>query len=892
LRVLCALFFVATLVGSSLPANAQSGATLTGIVVDASSGVPLSGVSVTLDDSTITTKTDGAGHFTFASLATRTFRLHLTRTGYQPAISDPIVLHTSRPQAVTLSLVRASNDLHVITTTTTQASHTLSQSSTFTLPIDAESLQRDGVVRLADALRTLPGVNNGITGDTAALGDDVNLNIRGIGTLETVATLDGHPIGYGIKGGYNFQLSPVFPYRDVSVLYGSGGSSILGVNAIGGVVNLQTLEPTSTARTTFTQGVGSFERLASSLEMTGTRGKLGYALAYGTSGLDGPFRNATFYQPAASSDVSAPPGSAIYNRATYTDDSSVTSRAGLIKLRFTPDSKTIIQFTNVNQSYWENKTGNGDGDYLPVPTALARGNAQLQSYDATLHPKLVCPAGQFATANAYSVGGNLPGCQTPSQYAQLNAGWQGSGPAWQAFNFGYQDLDVRRDSGAGVIELDGFTTLYNDTSFRENLPYKVAPGDTDKESLSAVKSTGATMSDDFVGRTNDIAVGYSYLNNVYNYTTIKTTSLIQAYPVTTETAFFLRDVLANDHSPLSAYLNLWAKHASATGTDYLDPRLSLVDRVGRRDVVRVAYGATTTQPSSDEIGLPFVPSALADGTLQGAGGGQTYVCGALNSIGSAPSSILKPERGVDQEAAYAHGWGSDSLVQVQLYNVTVYDKLYSTIVPLSQSGTAFLNPSFIANATTALSGVCGAGNYSLGVTGTVNVGTLRARGADLSGRFRFARRTFADYDWALTSSALMNAPAPLLQSNLTDVIGAQIARVPLHTYDTSIDQTIGSQLDARFTLHGVSSNNTKALPAYTYSDLRLGSTTRDGTFTVTVSNVFNQYANIAGLIGEGVPLQLNGYATRANYAPLIGAAATEQYGLPYRQIYFSYQWRP
>ena len=143
---------------------------------------------------------------------------------------------------------QGTNGLKVIAVTSARSSDSLQQSSTFTKTLNPEALQQQGIVRAADALRVLPGVNNGITGDTAAPADDINLSIRGIGTLETEAAIDGHPIAYGIKGGYNYQLSPVYPYRDISVLYGSGGSDLVGVNAIGGVVNFQTLDPTPQTR--------------------------------------------------------------------------------------------------------------------------------------------------------------------------------------------------------------------------------------------------------------------------------------------------------------------------------------------------------------------------------------------------------------------------------------------------------------------------------------------------------------------------------------------------------------------------------------------------------------------------------------------------------------------
>jgi hypothetical protein len=197
----------------------------------------------------------------------------------------------------------------------------------------------------------------------------------------------------------------------------------------------------------------------------------------------------------------------------------------------------------------------------------------------------------------------------------------------------------------------------------------------------------------------------------------------------------------------------------------------------------------------------------------------------------------------------------------------------------------------LAEATAAIAAVCGGTANALAteqVTGTFNVGQERARGAMLTGRQRITRRTFVDYDYTLDSTALISAPAQLLEANVTLVQGAQLAHLPLHTFVGSLDQIIGRSVDLRYTVHTFSGGNTKSLPAYNYSDLRASVPVGRGLFSVTVTNLFNQWGNIQGLRNVGVPLALNRYATAADYAPFIGTAATEQFGLPYRTIFFNF----
>lgn len=872
---------------------------ITGTVHDATTGVPLPGVEVSVVGSKGTARTGPDGRFTLPPLPPGRYRLTLRREGYQPALSEPISVGASVALA-TLAMQQGQNGLQVIAVTSARSSDSLQQSSTFTKTLNTEQLQQQGIVRVGDALRTEPGVNNGIPGNTAALADDLQLSIRGIGTLETQAAIDGHPVGYGIPGGFNYQLSPVYPYRNVSVLYGSGGSDLVGVNAIGGVIDFQTLDATPRAAGTLTQGYGTFQQLSTGLSSTGTAGRLGYAFSLGVDSLDGPFRNATFYQPGAAFDQSVLSGP-VHNLGVYDDDSAAVTRAFLAKLQYNFDAENSLTFTSVSENRWVNKTGNGDGDYLSYAPALAFGEQLLSAYSPSSWPNLKpCPKGEFVATNAngqpngFGPNGKPDGgltCQTPQQYASFNTGWDGAGPAWQSLKLNDNSADYRYQGTHSIVHVGLFNSFYENlidrTFFLPNLAPPISPyypGNSGFWYQIAVNETGAIASDDLLGRQNDFEFGASYMNSAY-YTYINN-GLIGA-PVISDNAYFIRDVYHPQDSPFSAYANVWAKHSTATDTSYVDSRLSLVDRFTSHDQLRASIGSTTTQPSADMLGQSFAPQPNF-----GAGGGPPITCGALNSIGSAPSTLLKPEDGVDEDLAVAHRWQGDTYAQLTLYNTNVFDKLYQTIEPLSETGTGFIPPDYLARVTAAVAAKCGASVAPslLGLTGNFNIGTLRAQGADLSGRIRASRRLYFNYDWALTSTVLLGANQPLLENNLTLVPNSQLPRLPLHTFNGSADYTFGNGIDAHYTLYTVSINNTKSLPAYDYSDLSLSCPLGHNlVLTGTVLNLFNQWATIAGLRYEGVPLPLNSNATAADYAPYLGANATEQFGLPFRTIYFSLQ---
>ena len=108
--------------------------------------------------------------------------------------------------------------------------------------LTAETIEASQTVGVADLLIRTPGVSLSRTG---GIGSATSVRIRGAETDQTVAIIDGVKLNdpSGVGGGYNFGNLLVGDIARIEVLRGAQ-STIWGSQAIGGVVNIVTAEPT------------------------------------------------------------------------------------------------------------------------------------------------------------------------------------------------------------------------------------------------------------------------------------------------------------------------------------------------------------------------------------------------------------------------------------------------------------------------------------------------------------------------------------------------------------------------------------------------------------------------------------------------------------------------
>ena len=898
------------------PAFAADSGTLSGRVLDGGTGLALQAAVVsTIGPTQKSAYTNSSGRFSIEDLAPGAYQLRISLNGYQTTLSDTVVINAGDIRSVTLAVARQATGgaaIRTIGRTVVTASGALQRSAVIGKQQSIEPIERAGVYRTGDYLRTVPAVNlNASAGgtDTPSPGDDIYLDIRGIGGLENLALLNGHPIGYGIiRGrnvGYDWEVSPTYALRAVEVTFGSGIPGLTPYSAAGGVVDMLTLEPTPQTEGVITQGFGTYSKLVTTLNLTGTAGKVGYALALGTQSLDGPYKAQYWFQPTAAFDPSAPHSSYEYSSGIYKDDTAVVNRGDYLKLRFPIGNSTNAQYLGhlslsaLSAYWWDDKTGNGDQDNLPYDTALATGNALLASYVAppnvppftNTNPQ-PCGAGTFTPSNpngnpwGYGINGMPDGgtpCVTPQQYAATINGLQGAGATYQTFTI--SDYNLRYDQPIGVTNLavdvytNRFYQLY-DRTYQQ--PFFTTFGDNPFWLNNEVNTTGEAITDRFTTADNDIGFGFAANNYAYNF---HQNGVQQVSPIVWDDTLYVQDIYHPGNAHYKAYFNAAEVYSKVTHTSVFNPRLSFVQELPANNTLRVAAGVTSVQPYATYVDLPY--SATAIGALA-----SFLNCTGLTSIGQVANPLLTPERANDQELSFGHGFANDSLLQLTFYNENVNNKIFPTVVPVSTLPAGLIPPATISAFETAINAACGtSGLNGVGVNVQANVGRDLAKGIDIAGRARFTRKLFLDFDYAVESTALRAADVTTLQNNLILIVGAQLPGVPLHKAQVALDAIVGRNIDLRLTQYYVSGNNSKNSVAYNYGDFTanvpVGSAS---SVNFAVSNVFNQYTGYNGQIGHGVPLALNQYATPSNYTPLIGTAATELFGLPNQQFFVSYSY--
>ncbi|MGQ0648457.1 MAG: SusC/RagA family TonB-linked outer membrane protein [Gemmatimonadaceae bacterium] len=231
-------------------AHAQSG-TISGIIIDARSGLPLPDVSIAVDGITAIARSGTRGEFRLTNLPGSNARLRVTRIGYQAANVDARVGDAAVRVEMTEMAVKL--DAVVVTGTAGEAQRRTLGNAVGRVDVSTTLALSGPPAKLQDILSAnVPGVR--IMRASGGIGTGGTTRIRGAGSL----SLSNEPLIYidGVRSnnsaavrsfGFNGQESPsrvndLNPeeIESIEVLKGPSAATIFGTEASNGVIQIIT----------------------------------------------------------------------------------------------------------------------------------------------------------------------------------------------------------------------------------------------------------------------------------------------------------------------------------------------------------------------------------------------------------------------------------------------------------------------------------------------------------------------------------------------------------------------------------------------------------------------------------------------------------------------------
>ncbi|HEY5753825.1 MAG TPA: TonB-dependent receptor [Chthoniobacterales bacterium] len=162
----------------------------------------------------------------------------------------------------------ASGELEMMVVTSTREETPLDRSPATVTVITGDELQQRQITHVAEALRSVPGLDVVQTGSPGQL---TSVFTRGVTSEGTQVMIDGLPVNQGLAGLFNFADFSTENIDRIEIVRGPQ-SSIYGPRASGGVINIFTKTGGDKPLTTLDAEGGSF---STARESATTGGKLG-----------------------------------------------------------------------------------------------------------------------------------------------------------------------------------------------------------------------------------------------------------------------------------------------------------------------------------------------------------------------------------------------------------------------------------------------------------------------------------------------------------------------------------------------------------------------------------------------------------------------------------------
>ncbi len=232
--------------GTVLQIHAQhkSRTILTGNVSDAKTGEPLIGVNILIKGTVYGTSTDENGKFKIDYLPAGTYDVEATMIGYKSQLKKGIRIRIGMVSRIEFKLQPTVLQLPALTITASKSRRLIKDTPATIDVISTKAIQSRSAMSLEEIIQNTAGIGinkgqidlRGSTGFNWAAGSRVLLMV------------DGHPHISAETGGINWDSLPLEEVERIEIVKGAG-SAIYGSNAMAGMINIITRDPSKNPET-------------------------------------------------------------------------------------------------------------------------------------------------------------------------------------------------------------------------------------------------------------------------------------------------------------------------------------------------------------------------------------------------------------------------------------------------------------------------------------------------------------------------------------------------------------------------------------------------------------------------------------------------------------------
>lgn len=238
-KILIFFMFVSLLAGNMVRANEPTDAHITGHVLDALTKEHLSFVNVQIKGTALGCLTDESGHFYLTNLPEGKHTVVFSMMGYE-SVEKEVTLHRDTLVEINVSIEETSFLIDNVVVTANKYETKQKEVATIVNVISPLIIESTTSNSMADVLNFQTGLR---VEETCSNCGVPQIRINGLEGQYSQILMDSRPIFSSLASVYGLEQLPAGMVDRIEVIRG-GGSALFGANAIAGVVNIITKEPT------------------------------------------------------------------------------------------------------------------------------------------------------------------------------------------------------------------------------------------------------------------------------------------------------------------------------------------------------------------------------------------------------------------------------------------------------------------------------------------------------------------------------------------------------------------------------------------------------------------------------------------------------------------------